>query len=627
MFGKKKMYKKGLADAMRAYEEFGKKQEAALEHMREEVRSGNKKLEDALTSLGDDLNGIYKYLNSKEKDVLYHLSTPMDIKELEEKEQRLLLAVLYQLAEDEGDTLTDDQRSYIRSVQRYMGITNPQTFADFSSIENIDSIDIQKTFLRVALEFFYLQDGDELSDAQEEFFDYFSVNKKQATVIENEVSRLFNAVGAQGMAEKYGYVPETGPAITVQEEQTSCGINNLLKLSNIDIENNSEITEDFADDIVKLFPRNEYFETENYLITDCSMGYFYRIDKRTHEIVKVTERKGEKGFPRLDTFLSYHADDGGSFAVYRDTLYYIGSYPDGNGIYKFDFDTLEITQKIISGYCNQISISGDSLVFFQNSYRGCLCSYNIVNKKITILVENITCRDSCAVLAVPNGVFFCYDVPCVYNPPYYCTAVSFYDYSQQKEILLFKANRSIKHILFADDQKIFIGYSESKSFRRFIYCDMIQYAHVQKEASIDVKSTFDVWYPSVDIQVCERIYGYPDYLLYVANNGIVKGVNYITGEITELAANAINGADFTKKVGPAKLFRIGKWIYFEEEASSKKDLKDMYLKYTRSIYKVSLGQPNRIAMLQTYEDAISDTEHTEREKRMQEIKVVNLKAN
>lgn len=209
MFGRKKMYKKGLADAMHAYEDFGKKQEAALEYMREEVRSGNKKLEDALTSLGDDLNGIYKYLNSKEKAALYHLSTPMDLKELDAEDKRLLLAVLYQLAEDEGEKLTDDQRTYIRSVQKYMEVTNPQTFADFSAIENIDSIDVQKTFLRVSLEFLYLQDGDELSDAQEEFFDYFSVNKKQATVVENEVSRLFNAVGPEGVAEKYGFVPET----------------------------------------------------------------------------------------------------------------------------------------------------------------------------------------------------------------------------------------------------------------------------------------------------------------------------------------------------------------------------------------------------------------------------------
>ena len=114
MFGRKKMYKKGLVDAMQAYEAFGKKQEDALAYMREEVRSGNKELKEALAGLGDELNGIYKYLNAQEKAALYQLSTPMDLKELDDADKRLLLAVLYQLAENEESALTDNQRAYIR---------------------------------------------------------------------------------------------------------------------------------------------------------------------------------------------------------------------------------------------------------------------------------------------------------------------------------------------------------------------------------------------------------------------------------------------------------------------------------------------------------------------------------
>ena len=215
MFGRKKMYKKGLADAMSAYEAFGKKQEAAIAHMREEVRSGNQKLEEALNeaidSLGGNINGLYDYLSSKEKAALYHLCTPLDIKDLSDEEKRLLLAVLYQLAYDEGEQVTSAQRGYIRSVQRYLEITNPQTEADLSVVGDIDSLETQKAFLQVALEFFYLQDSDELSEDQEEFLGYFSVNRKQAGVIEDRVSRLFNTVGSEGIAEKYGYVPEEDP--------------------------------------------------------------------------------------------------------------------------------------------------------------------------------------------------------------------------------------------------------------------------------------------------------------------------------------------------------------------------------------------------------------------------------
>ena len=211
MFGRKKMYKKGLADAMQAYEAFGKKQEAAIAHMREEIRKGQKleeALNDTIASLGDDIAGLYDYLNAQEKTALYHLSTPLDIKDLDKEEQQFLLAILYQLASDEGDLLTDYQRMFIRSVQRYLEITNPQTEADLSAVGDIDSLEVQKAFLQTVLEFFYLQDGDELTDTQEEFLGWFSVNKRQALIIEERVSRLFNVVKAVGIAEIYGYVPE-----------------------------------------------------------------------------------------------------------------------------------------------------------------------------------------------------------------------------------------------------------------------------------------------------------------------------------------------------------------------------------------------------------------------------------
>lgn len=221
MFGRKKMYKKGLSDAMQAYEGFAAKQQAALEELRSEVKAGRKSLEEALTNLGNDINGIYDYLTSQEKAALYHLSTPMDIKELEDAEKRLLLAVLYQLADDEGDDVTEAQRAYIRSVQKYLEIRNPQPFAELSVVGDIDSLDIQKAFLQVCLEFFYLQDKSELTDAQEDFLGNFSVNRKQAELIENNVSRLYNAVGPEGVAEKYGYVPQEEELISPSDGEVS----------------------------------------------------------------------------------------------------------------------------------------------------------------------------------------------------------------------------------------------------------------------------------------------------------------------------------------------------------------------------------------------------------------------
>lgn len=204
MFGRKKMYKKGLADAMKAYEAFGKKQETALEKIVQDFKNSNKELDAKLKALGEDIIAVYDYLDKSEKAALYKLCTPMDLKELEESERRLLIAVLCQLADDEGSRYNSDQRKFVNSIRRYLEIPNVQTFADYSAIEEIDSLDIQETFMRVCLEFMYLQDADEMSDDQEAFFDNFAVSKRQAKLIEFDVIRQFHMFGAEGVAEKYG---------------------------------------------------------------------------------------------------------------------------------------------------------------------------------------------------------------------------------------------------------------------------------------------------------------------------------------------------------------------------------------------------------------------------------------
>lgn len=216
MFGRKKMYKQGMADALKANEDFSKKQEEALNFMREEVRAGNKSIEQALndtmtklkTELGANINDLYKYLNSKEKAALYHLSTPYELKDLRNEDKQLLLAALIALAnrqESEGATPTPFQQSYIRSVKNYLGIANPQELCDddLFAVGNIDSLDIQKAFIQVALEYFYLQDSEELTASQKDFLSYFSLKESAVELIDMRVGSLYCAVGPEGIAEKY----------------------------------------------------------------------------------------------------------------------------------------------------------------------------------------------------------------------------------------------------------------------------------------------------------------------------------------------------------------------------------------------------------------------------------------
>lgn len=296
MFGRKKMYKKGLADAMQAYEAFGEKQQAALEYMRKEVREGNKRLEDAindaLAAFGGSIQGLYDHLTSKEKAALYQLNTPTDIKDLPEPEKRYLLEVLYQLSDDEGNDITRDQQDFVRSVRRYLGITNPQAWADLTAVENIDSIDSQKAILQVVLEFFYLREGEEISDLQEEFLGYFSVNKKQAEAIEARVSRLYNAMGVQGIAEKYGYVPEEDQEteIVVQESIRE----NTISGNNTETNTWDEMKESIADKIFWQLKGTgiEYVEAQDYIVyKKRGVKFFFNVV--TEGIFAISKKTGE----------------------------------------------------------------------------------------------------------------------------------------------------------------------------------------------------------------------------------------------------------------------------------------------------------------------------------------------
>ena len=232
LFGRRKMYKKGMEDALRANAAFAEKQREAIAEMREEVRKNRMSIEAglqmALHRLDGNIIGLQKYLDAREREALYKISTPADIRSMGNEEKHLLIAILYQLATEEGDKLTAYQRVFIRSVQKYLGISNPQTYADLSVVGDIDSIECQRSILSVVMEFLYLQDGEELSETQEEFLGYFSVNRKHAGLIEEQVSQLYSIVGPEGIAEKYGFDPtqfeeptttQAGPSREVLEKE------------------------------------------------------------------------------------------------------------------------------------------------------------------------------------------------------------------------------------------------------------------------------------------------------------------------------------------------------------------------------------------------------------------------
>lgn len=198
----KKDYQKGMADAMEAYEAFGEKQEAAIRNIEEKVTQAGEKV----GKLGDKIGEISDYITEQEKAALYKLNTPVDIADLEKAEKRILLAVLYQLSVDESE-VTEEQQNYIRAVQQYLQIYNPQTTIDLEVVENIEDISAQKAVLQSVLEFFYLgTHPGTYTDDQMEFLDCFQINRKTRKEIITCIKSIIDVVGTRGLAEKYGVV-------------------------------------------------------------------------------------------------------------------------------------------------------------------------------------------------------------------------------------------------------------------------------------------------------------------------------------------------------------------------------------------------------------------------------------
>lgn len=147
----KKDYKQGAADAMAAYEAFGEKQKNTIRHIGNQVEE----VKSSIGGLNQNIQNISDYITDKEKAELYKLNTPVDIADLDDAEKRILLAVLYQLSTDDPEH-TPQQENYVRAVQKYLEIHNPQTQIDLESVENIEDISAQKAVLQTVLEYFYL---------------------------------------------------------------------------------------------------------------------------------------------------------------------------------------------------------------------------------------------------------------------------------------------------------------------------------------------------------------------------------------------------------------------------------------------------------------------------------------
>lgn len=197
-------YKRGMADASRAYQAFGQKQEDALRHILNEVQGVKKDISKALGELDTNFDNLYDRLDASEKEKLYSVSMPFDLKTLDEYEKMFLIGALFALADDCRPT--ENQKKYILSLKKYLEISEPpKEPVDPLNIENIDSIDAQKAIYQVALEYLSLQDEDcfDITELQTDFLDSFNLSPRIRESITARVNFFYDILGSAGLIEKY----------------------------------------------------------------------------------------------------------------------------------------------------------------------------------------------------------------------------------------------------------------------------------------------------------------------------------------------------------------------------------------------------------------------------------------
>lgn len=196
-------------DFIKGMEAGAKPFEQKFEELSEDTKKAGERISRKLDGLGEIMDTVIDDLSDMQKRELYNLNTPYDLKEdLDTDEKEILAALLLKLS---GFTENNEyQKKFIRSVNIYIEVKTPQAGLDISCIEKIENVSSQKIMMQTAMEYLYLanEDFSFLDDLEEEVFEHFSVNRKNIREIERYIKTVSDAVGKEGIAEKYGFVPE-----------------------------------------------------------------------------------------------------------------------------------------------------------------------------------------------------------------------------------------------------------------------------------------------------------------------------------------------------------------------------------------------------------------------------------
>lgn len=334
-----------------------------------QVSEAVNKVGDQINKKMDSFNGVMDViiddLNSIKKKEIYDLNTKLDIKaDLDDAEKELLAALLITISNGDSENNLYQQR-FIRSVNSYMGIQNPQLSINMSSIENIENLSAQKAILQVIMEYLFLEYGnfEFWEDYEENLFECFNVNRKGVNEIKECIKIIYNATGFEGIAEKYGYVVEENFEDETKSEEK------YYKTYD-----GSDICEKCADEVNV----NKYVVLDDYLVYEDD-NFLFKVKKidGTKEKINIELEAVDKvfGLGEVDKIFGQ-----GKYIVVKIVGYI-------NYMIIIDIETLKTENIEIEDRLSQCMFLNKGKLFYTKDVDGVrrICVYNCEDKKTQIL--------------------------------------------------------------------------------------------------------------------------------------------------------------------------------------------------------------------------------------------------
>ena len=197
-FGKKKEYKRGMADAAEVASQKFDEVDKAIGNVSDNLKTG-------IDNLQGDVNSIHDMLESDAREKLFDLVDELDIREdLNEDTKWFMISMLYSLGQMVQTRVA--QKHYLRALTAYLKIEkSPQTI-DVTKVINIDDREESRAIYTAVIEYLYLRSGELsfLSDNQyEDLFDSFNLNKRDKVAVVDRLNAKVATMGSDAIVLPY----------------------------------------------------------------------------------------------------------------------------------------------------------------------------------------------------------------------------------------------------------------------------------------------------------------------------------------------------------------------------------------------------------------------------------------